>query len=65
MKLLLTLSFLALSFNIFAADLPYNEQADAKADVLRVVAEAKASNKPALLIFGANWCEDCRALDKA
>ncbi len=31
----------------------------------RVVAEAKASNKPALLIFGANWCEDCRALDKA
>ncbi len=65
MKLLSLLVFLALSLNTFAADLPYNEQADAKAEVQRVVAEAKASNKPALLIFGANWCEDCRALDKA
>ncbi len=65
MKHPLLLAFLALSLNTFAADLPYNEQADAKAEVQRVVAEAKASNKPALLIFGANWCEDCRALDTA
>jgi thioredoxin 1 len=65
MKLLLPMALLAISLCTFAADLPYNEQADAKAEVQRVVAEAKASNKPALLIFGANWCEDCRALDKA
>jgi protein disulfide-isomerase len=65
MKLILTLSVLLLSLSTFAADPPYNEQADAKAEVLRVDAEAKTSNKPALLIFGANWCEDCRALDKS
>jgi thioredoxin 1 len=65
MNHLLALTFLVLTTSTFAADLPYNEQADAKAEVQRVVAEAKASNKPALLIFGANWCEDCRALDKA
>ncbi|MBG6222979.1 MULTISPECIES: thioredoxin family protein [unclassified Janthinobacterium] len=45
--------------------LPYNAAADAKADVARALAEAKAAQVPVLLIFGANWCEDCRALDKA
>ncbi|MDN2711155.1 thioredoxin family protein [Janthinobacterium sp. SUN118] len=45
--------------------LPYNAAADAKADVARALAEAKAAHVPVLLIFGANWCEDCRALDKA
>ena len=41
---------------------PYNPQADAKAQVAQVLAEAKANHKPVLLFFGANWCEDCRAL---
>ena len=45
--------------------LPYNAAADAKADVAHALAEAKAAHVPVLLIFGANWCEDCRALDKA
>ena len=45
--------------------LPYNAAADAKADVARALADAKAAHVPVLLIFGANWCEDCRALDKA
>ncbi len=48
-----------------AAPLPYDEAADAKADVKRTLSEAKKSNMPVLVIFGANWCEDCRALDKA
>ena len=48
-----------------AQHLPYNAAADAKADVARALAEAKAAHVPVLLIFGANWCEDCRALDKA
>jgi thioredoxin 1 len=65
MRFHLAFSTFLVSLSALAADLPYNEQADAKADVQRVVAEAKASNKPALLIFGANWCEDCRALDKS
>jgi len=48
-----------------AQHLPYNTAADAKADVAHALAEAKAAHVPVLLIFGANWCEDCRALDKA
>ena len=49
----------------WAAPLPYDEAADAKADVQRTLGEAKKSNMPVLVIFGANWCLDCRALDKA
>ena len=49
----------------WAAPLPYDEAADAKADVQRTLGEAKKANMPVLVIFGANWCEDCRALDKA
>jgi protein disulfide-isomerase len=48
-----------------AATLPYDESANAKADLNQALVEAKADGKPVLVIFGANWCEDCRALDKA
>ena len=48
-----------------AGPLPYDESADAQADVRQALAAAQRSGKPALLVFGANWCEDCRALDAA
>jgi thioredoxin 1 len=48
-----------------AADRPYNDAADAKADIQVALQEAAAAKRPVLLIFGANWCEDCRALDHA
>ena len=48
-----------------AAPLPYDEKADAKADLQRALSAAKSSGTPVLVIFGANWCADCRALDKA
>jgi thioredoxin 1 len=48
-----------------AAPLPYDESADAKAAVRRALAAAKESRTPVFVIFGANWCEDCRALDRA
>jgi thioredoxin 1 len=48
-----------------AQPLPYDESRDAKADVRRALSEARAANKPVLLVFGANWCQDCRALDAA
>ena len=62
-----SLLFLACFYAVisYAAPLPYDEAADAKADVQRTLSEAKKSNMPVLVIFGANWCEDCRALDKA
>ena len=48
-----------------AAALPYDETVDAKAAVQQALAAAKADKVPVLLVFGANWCEDCRALDLA
>lgn len=48
-----------------APHLPYSATADAKADVAQALADARAARVPVLLIFGANWCEDCRALDQA
>lgn len=45
--------------------LPYDEQADAHAAVQQALAQAKAAHVPVLLILGANWCGDCRALDQA
>ncbi|MGE5095870.1 MAG: thioredoxin family protein [Betaproteobacteria bacterium] len=48
-----------------AADKPYNEAADARADIQHALAQAAAERKPVLVVFGANWCPDCRALDIA
>lgn len=45
--------------------MPYDETRDAKADVRQALAQARANHRPVLMIFGANWCPDCRALDKA
>src|SRR6266850_2148579 len=49
----------------FAAAQPYDEAADAKADLKQALNASKADQQPVLVIFGANWCKDCRALDAA
>lgn len=41
---------------------PYNEAADAHAQVAAALAEAKATGRTVLLDFGGNWCPDCRML---
>ena len=48
-----------------AGQWPYDEKADAASDIQHAIAAAQADHKSVLLVFGANWCEDCRALDKA
>lgn len=48
-----------------AATLPYDESANAKADLEQALSAARSSQRPVLVVFGANWCEDCRALDQA
>jgi thiol:disulfide interchange protein len=65
MKRLLLLLGLLVSAGVSAADAPYNTAANANADVQQALAQAKATHTPVLLIFGANWCEDCRSLDRA
>ena len=41
---------------------PYDETADAHAQVDAAFAQAKAKNRLVLLDFGGNWCPDCRML---
>ncbi|MGD1826122.1 YyaL [Chromobacterium violaceum] len=64
-KLLILLSLWLASAAALAGDLPYDEQADAKAELSRTLDAAKQGRQPVLLILGANWCPDCRALDAA
>ena len=65
MKKMFALFSLALTFNAALADerKPYNESADAKAEVRAALDSAKAGNKTVLIVFGANWCGDCKLLD--
>ena len=64
-KLLLSLALSLAAGMAAAADKPYDEAADAKAQIAAALRDAAAAHEPVLLIFGANWCEDCRALDHA
>jgi thiol-disulfide isomerase/thioredoxin len=41
----------------------YDESADARADIAAAVAKARVDGKRILVVFGANWCGDCLALD--
>lgn len=41
---------------------PFDPKANAKAEVDAALARAKANGKYALIVMGANWCHDSRAL---
>lgn len=41
---------------------PYDEKADARADLNQALERARSENKRVLVVFGANWCPDCRSL---
>src|SRR5258705_13243453 len=59
----LSTTILLLAAGALAAGLPYDGTANAKADVEQALATAGATKRSGLVIFGANWGEDCRALD--
>jgi thioredoxin 1 len=46
-----------------AAELPYDDHANAAQDIQRALHAAQAEHKDVLLVFGANWCPDCLVLD--
>ncbi|MFC4159641.1 thioredoxin family protein [Chitinimonas lacunae] len=41
---------------------PFNEEADAKADIRNALVAAQKEGKKVMLVFGANWCPYCRGL---
>jgi thioredoxin 1 len=59
------LAALIVAVAAFGAVGPYDESADANATLQRGLEQARASGKDVLVVFGANWCPDCRELDKA
>lgn len=64
-NLLKLVFFAMLASHALAATQPYDESVDAKAQVQQALAVAQSEQLPVLVIFGANWCSDCRALDKS
>jgi thioredoxin 1 len=64
-RLLLLFAAATVSMLANAAPWPYDEKADAAVDVQHAIAAAQSAHKQVLLVFGANWCPDCRALDQA
>jgi protein disulfide-isomerase len=46
------------------ANLPYDESAVPASELPKALSQARAQNKRVLIVFGANWCPDCRELDK-
>ena len=65
MKKLIAFVVLASTLNLAWAEdkTPYDEAANAKEQIQAALKSAKAQNKSALIVFGANWCGDCKMLD--
>lgn len=63
MKTLSILFLVLITTAAIAADNPYDEKADAKLEIKNAL--AAPANAPIILVFGANWCPDCKALDIA
>jgi thioredoxin 1 len=65
MKILNLLFFAFLAAGAAAAENPYNENADAKREITQALTQAAITKTPILVVFGANWCSDCKALAAA
>jgi protein disulfide-isomerase len=60
------LAFLwSLSAAVFGNEIqgPFDELADPDEDYAAALAQAESQGKLVMLIFGANWCGDCRAFE--
>ena len=65
MKHIYALLFLFCAMIATAVDNPYNETADAKLDIKQALTQAGTDQKSVIVVFGANWCGDCKMLDAA
>jgi thioredoxin 1 len=69
-SIVLTFSILILGIctathNAAAADNPYNSTADARLEIKHALSQATDKHTSVIIVFGANWCPDCRELDHA
>lgn len=65
MKTLHTLFFAFLAASAIAAETPYDEKANAKSDIKQALTQDAKTKTPVIVVFGANWCGDCKMLDSA
>lgn len=65
MRIFLAALLIATASLAAAATPPYDESADARAEIRAALADAQRTRLPVLVVFGANWCGDCQVLDKA
>lgn len=65
MKALHVLGFVLLAMAAIAGENPYNETANAKLEIKQALTQAATNQTPVLVVFGANWCGDCKMLDAA
>ena len=62
---ILGLLAITLTLAASAAEGPYDESADAKAEIRAALEAGRTAKQPVLVVFGANWCGDCKMLDMA
>jgi thioredoxin 1 len=58
-------ALLVLAAGAMASPAMYNETADARSDIRAALADAQRASVPVLVVFGANWCGDCKILEMA
>jgi thioredoxin 1 len=61
--LVLGLAVASILFNRAEASEIYSETANAKVDIQKALLQAGKERKRVILIFGGNWCPDCKVLD--
>ena len=65
MRTLVATTLLFVASLASAAPPAYDEAADAKAEIQSTLVQARRAKVPVLVVFGANWCGDCKVLDMA
>lgn len=65
MRVIIATALLLGAMASHAATVLYDEAADAKAEIRTALDAASKSKVPVLVVFGANWCGDCKVLDMA
>lgn len=65
MRFIVATALLLAAMTTHATSLPYDEAADAKAEIRASLVKASKAKVPVLVVFGANWCGDCKILDLA